>query len=684
MAANSNATSILGVKITGVTGDPSSNLVYSNGPTLVAPILGAATATSLNKLIVTAPATSATLTIANLKTLTVSNTLTLTGTDGSSVNFGTGGTVVYTGVTTLSSLVSVGTIATGTWNATPISTAKGGVPSGGLTGQFLRKNTNTSYDYSWATVSGSGTVTSVSGVTNRTTITGTPTINPTVDIAATYAGQGSITTVGIITSGTWSATTIAPTRGGTGLTAYTTGDILYASGTNVLSRLPIGPAGTVLTSNGLTVSWVAGGGGGGSVTSVSGTAGRITVATGTTTPVINIDPAYVGQSSITTLGTITTGTWSATAISPVRGGTGLTTFASGSLLRATALNVWAALAPGLNGQVLTMVGGLPAWSTISGTGTVTSVNASGGTTGLTFTGGPITSSGTLTLSGTLGVPNGGTGLTTTTQGDIFYGGIGNTIAKLAKNVSATRYLSNQGSANDPAWAQVNLANGVTGTLPLANVASGLARSVLGVAGNVAAANASIQGTANQILRVDSGGTTLGFGSINLAQAATVGTSILGVSNGGTGLGTLTSARVIVTTSSNSYAQVLPTGTNGISLTMGSGSMVINYAFNPTRQPLVDTSGTITLNVTNGEEGRSLLTNVGRTVVISNPVAGRTYVLELQQDGSGARTVTTWPAGTLWEGGATPNLATRTANKIDLFTFYYNGTNFLAKNVGTFN
>lgn len=45
-------------------------------------------------------------------------------------------------------------------------------------------------------------------------------------------------------------------------------------------------------------------------------------------------------------------------------------------------------------------------------GTVTSVAASGGTTGLTFSGGPITTSGTLTLSGTLAVANGGTGATT--------------------------------------------------------------------------------------------------------------------------------------------------------------------------------------------------------------------------------------------------------------------------------
>lgn len=66
-------------------------------PSLTTPILGVATATSVNKLTITAPATSATLTIADGKTLTQSNTLTYTGTDGSSVDFGTGGIVSYAG-----------------------------------------------------------------------------------------------------------------------------------------------------------------------------------------------------------------------------------------------------------------------------------------------------------------------------------------------------------------------------------------------------------------------------------------------------------------------------------------------------------------------------------------------------------------------------------------------------------
>jgi len=65
-------------------------------PTMTTPTLGVASATSINKVAITAPATGSTLTIAEGKTLTANNTLTLTGTDSSSVAFGTGGTVAYT------------------------------------------------------------------------------------------------------------------------------------------------------------------------------------------------------------------------------------------------------------------------------------------------------------------------------------------------------------------------------------------------------------------------------------------------------------------------------------------------------------------------------------------------------------------------------------------------------------
>ncbi|CAK0760031.1 hypothetical protein CCP3SC1AL1_2710003 [Gammaproteobacteria bacterium] len=62
-------------------------VVLSNTPTLVTPVLGVATATSINKVALTAPATASTLTIADGKTLTASNSLTLAGTDATTMTF---------------------------------------------------------------------------------------------------------------------------------------------------------------------------------------------------------------------------------------------------------------------------------------------------------------------------------------------------------------------------------------------------------------------------------------------------------------------------------------------------------------------------------------------------------------------------------------------------------------------
>lgn len=81
---------------TGTTGTTSTNIVFSTSPTLVTPVLGVATATSINKMAITAPASSSTLAIADGKTFTVSNILTLTGTDSTSFAFPSGSSTVMT------------------------------------------------------------------------------------------------------------------------------------------------------------------------------------------------------------------------------------------------------------------------------------------------------------------------------------------------------------------------------------------------------------------------------------------------------------------------------------------------------------------------------------------------------------------------------------------------------------
>jgi hypothetical protein len=85
----------LAAAVTGETG--SGALVFATSPTLTTPTLGVATATSINKVAFTAPATAATLTIADGKTLTANHSLTLAGTDGTTMTFpGTSATIART------------------------------------------------------------------------------------------------------------------------------------------------------------------------------------------------------------------------------------------------------------------------------------------------------------------------------------------------------------------------------------------------------------------------------------------------------------------------------------------------------------------------------------------------------------------------------------------------------------
>lgn len=248
-------------------------------------------------------------------------------------------------------------------------TADGGT---GLSAPGTSGNILTSNGTIWtsAAPATSGTVTSVSGTANRITSTGGNT--PVIDISASYLGQSSITTLGTISTGVWNGTAIGPTFGGTGQTTYATGDILYASALNTLSKLTAGSNTQILTLAGGVPTWAAPATSG-TVTSVSGTTNRIT-STGGATPVIDISASYVGQTSITTLGTITTGVWTGTNIALANGGTNATLTASnGGIFYSTATAGAILSGTATAGQMLRSgATAAPTWSTATFPSTATS------------------------------------------------------------------------------------------------------------------------------------------------------------------------------------------------------------------------------------------------------------------------------------------------------------------------
>jgi len=88
----------------------------------------------------------------------------------------------------------------------------------------------------------------------------------------------------------------------------------------------------------------------------------------------------------------------------------------------------------------------------------------------------------------------------------------------------------------------------------------------------------------------------------------------------------------------------------------------------------------TIDWTAGNKQKSTLTD-NCTFTFTPPPGPCSLVLKLVQDGTGSRTIT-WPAAVKWSGGTAPTLTT-TASKIDIITFYYDGTNYYGSSVLNF-
>jgi len=99
-------------------------------------------------------------------------------------------------------------------------------------------------------------------------------------LEASYTGNSNLVTLGTVTTGTWNATTIATTHGGTGLTSFTSGGAVYATSTSALTTgtLPVASGGTGITTAPSSGTLLIGTSAGGySSATLTGTANRITV-----------------------------------------------------------------------------------------------------------------------------------------------------------------------------------------------------------------------------------------------------------------------------------------------------------------------------------------------------------------------------------------------------------------------
>ena len=262
--------------------------------------------------------------------------------------------------------------------------------------------------------------------------------------------------------------------------------------------------------------------------------GRLTAAANSAISIANTAVSGLGTMSTQNAnnvsisgGTITGGTISGiTDLAVTDGGTGASS-ASGA--RTNLLPTYASNA----GKVLAVnVGGTDVeWVPAGGVGTVTSIDVSGGTTGLTTSGGPITGAGTITLAGTLAVANGGTGQTSAQSAMNTFAGA----------VTSGQYLRGNGTnvlmaaiqaADVPTLNQntTGTAANVTGTVAVANGGTGATTAGAALTSLGAAASAI---TISAGTGLSGGGDLTANRSIALANTAVTAASYGSASQVGT-------------------------------------------------------------------------------------------------------------------------------------------------------
>ena len=286
---------------------------------------------------------------------------------------------------------------------------------------------------------------------------------------------------------------------------------------------------------------------------------------------------------------------------------------------------------------------------------------SAGSTGLTPS---SASQGVITLAGTLNVANGGTGVTAST------GASSVVLRDTNANITANSIT--------PGWTSTATATGTT-TLTVASTyyqrftGSTTQTVVLPSATTVALGQGFI------IDNDSSGNLTLQDGSAGALGSIVPGmAAFVFCENNSTTAGSWSGYMFVP--GSGPSGQVT-WGTAG--LAMGGQTISSSVLSNPTVTNYVETlysantSTAITVALTNGTV--QLLTLTGNaTITMPTAVAGKSFIIMLKQDATGSRTVT-WTT-VVWGGGTVPTI-TATASKMDIYSFFSDGTNWYGATIG---
>jgi len=423
--------------------------------------------------------------------------------------------------------------------------------------------------------------TGVFGIANEVIVNAD--VSPTAAIAGTkvspnFGSQNIVTsgtlTCGNITTSGVTATTAANVTGGS------SGNVLYQSTTNNTAFVANGTSGQILQSNGSAApSWV--------TFSNSNLPDSTSISNGISYAKITYTPTY---------SLIGNPTSSDAATQSVAMSSLMLASSTGFLRQTTANAALHTIVPTTGNtanKLLTSNGdGTYSWST-AGAGSVTSVGlAAPSDFGLTFTS-AVTTSGNITLGGTLAAGYGGTGQNAYTIGDILYANSVSTLAKLASISSGNVLLSN-GSGTAPSWGKVTLTGHVSGTLPVANGGTGVT-SLSSIATNLGVTSS------NTISSVNGNIQTTGSGNLMTTSTGNIEAS---------GSGNI---------EASGSGNIVASGTGKVGYSTGSGGAVTQDTSRTTGVTLDKTNGAITLVSAAGDTAWATFTVTNSTVAATDTV-----------------------------------------------------------------